>query len=975
VHQHTTVLLSKEATAVCGRRRRRAPPPGGPQRGGGREGLAPPVEDMDHPHRMLSPTASLLAMVTATPALAPLPAPPPALPFSADIPWASFLAAADPVWSWNISSSAQRLAWNAVPSIYWQGAFVGNGNFGATVTVQAPTSAGAARGGGGPRVGAPVLTLGRTDTYERRSPPSLLSTGEIFCDEGRLPIGNLTLKTQRAVLSGTMRLSLYHAEVSGELLTLGGGRITFRLQVLATGDDDALLIEMNTSESEATSRWEFHPLSANASRPVPSFGLSESFPCRSKLYKPNPKVITRPVAKDGTRVWTQPLLVGMQYSTTLALNASDGGRRQLVSLTTGAPSASEDLAASAKRMVALLRSSPRAAAIAAHRAAWAGYYSLSFLSISHPKLEQFYWIHTYRLGIMMGFSGDDAPPPAYGVPDHTGLLFSPSNGLFNWDQNLQNQYISLFGANRGGLARGLLLLLEDRLPSLVANVPPAMRDGNRTLAGAQGHTGYSLLQDPHWHHANKSCVVPATNEPTCFVKPPSFLGDLVWVMWLLWQDFTHTRDMGRLPRLYPLLSGAATFCAKHMERGPGPDDLFHMPPTWSPEYFFGPGGGDTTYELALCKFGMRASLDAAALLNISATDDDRLPLFEERLAAFPPYATDARGLMVARGISFKVSHSATSHLTPIMFDTAGVAAPLLERSLDNWEYAARPWTRPWAGVETIHDFCGSTQHAAASTLINCTWNGKDHSLQVGCECERNDDRCEAHYCLAGANEAEGSACCGAGFELYSYGWSTVFNVLAGRANAALRNITYPIEHANLTALPLYVNPVEPLQSQIQANAQYTDGPADPTGEGPVVLMHGLQTMLLSSFNGSMHVFRGWNGGGDAAFHQMRAVGGFLVSANFSNGETLFVRVLNQAGAETHCNVSATSLKRPIAVLPVDVPMSVDDATGVVSLSLAKGQVVVLYHSKVAEAPQNASFVVKPVVQPLGTSNIWGLRTA
>ena len=62
---------------------------------------------------------------------------------------------------------------------------------------------------------------------------------------------------------------------------------------------------------------------------------------------------------------------------------------------------------------------------------------------------------------------------------------------------------------------------------------------------------------------------------------------------------------------------------------------------------------------------------------------------EERLAAFPPYATDARGLMVARGISFKVSHSATSHLTPIMFDTAGVATPLLERSLDSWEYAAQ----------------------------------------------------------------------------------------------------------------------------------------------------------------------------------------------------------------------------------------------------------------------------------------------
>ena len=916
--------------------------------------------------------------------------------FSADIPWSSFLAAADPIWSWNISTTAQRLAWNAVPSIYWQGAFVGNGNLGASVTVQAPISAGAARGGGGPRVGAPVLTLGRTDTYERRTPPSPLSTGEIFCDEGRLPIGNLTLKTQRAVLTGTMRLSLHDAEVSGELSTLGGGAIAFRVQVLATGND-ALVIEMNASASEAGARWEFHPLSANASRPVPSFGLSESFPCRSKLYKPNPEVIARPVAKDGTRVWTQPLLVGMQYSTTLALNATEGGRRQLLSLTTGAPSENEDLEAAAAGMAALLRPVTRAAALAAHRAAWADYYALSFLSISHPRLEQFYWIHTYRLGVMMGLKGEDAPAPAFGVPDHTGLLFSPSNGLFNWDQNLQNQYVALFGANRGGLASGLLLLLEDRLPSLVANVPPEMRDGKRTLAGAQGHTGYSLLQDPHWHHANASCVEPGAAAPTCFVEPPSYLGDLTWVAWLLWQDFTHTRDVARLPRIYALLSGAASFCAKQMRRDEASSShgrgggLFHMPPTWSPEYFFGPGDGDTTYELALCKFGMAASLEAAALLNISRAEDDRLAMFEERLAAFPPYATDGRGLMVSRGVGYKVAHSATSHLAPIIFDADGVAPPLLKRSLDSWEYAARPWTRAWAGVETLHDYCGATQHAAPPTPVNCTWDGKHRSLQVGCECDHDDSRCATHFCLSGANAAEGSACCGAGWELYSYGWAAVFNVYAGRADAALRNVTYPIEHANVTLEPRYINPVEPLQSQIQANAQYTDGPADPTGEGPVVLMHGLQSMLLAAFNGSIHVFRGWGAasGGDAAFHQLRAAGGFLVSANFSHGETAFVRVLNQAGAEPHCRISAHSLRRPVSILPTGVPMSVDATTGVISLSLAKGQAAVLYHAEEEEdrwaaaaeqegvppPPPRRRFVVQPVVHPSGTSNQWGLRRA
>ena len=42
-----------------------------------------------------------------------------------------------------------------------------------------------------------------------------------------------------------------------------------------------------------------------------------------------------------------------------------------------------------------------------------------------------------------------------------------------------------------------------------------------------------------------------------------------------------------------------------------------------------------------------------------------------------------------------------------------------------------------------------------------------------------------------------------------------------------------MDHANTSLVPQYVNPSEVLQSQIQANAQYTDGPGDPTGEPPM----------------------------------------------------------------------------------------------------------------------------------------------
>jgi len=160
-----------------------------------------------------------------------------------------------------------------------------------------------------------------------------------------------------------------------------------------------------------------------------------------------------------------------------------------------------------------------------------------------------------------------------------------------------------------------------------------------------------------------------------------------------------------------------------------------------------------------------------------------------------------------------------------------------------------------------------------------------------------------------------------------------------------------------------------LQSQIQANAQYTDGPGDPTGETPPALMWGLQEMLLSSFNTTIHVFRGWGrDSGDASFHDLRAEGAFALSANFSGGETCFVRVVSVA-RDAVARIAARTLRTPLAVSPAGVPFTVDPASGVVSITLSRGQPALLYPADAAPR----SFVVAPVAQPSGSSNHWGLR--
>ena len=82
------------------------------------------------------------------------------------------------------------------------------------------------------------------------------------------------------------------------------------------------------------------------------------------------------------------------------------------------------------------RASTLHAGVAAHREAWHTFYtSGGFLTLPHPRLEQFYWVTQYKMGCGMGLRGDLEGDG--GVMDHTAPWFLPNNGLFNWDLNIQ----------------------------------------------------------------------------------------------------------------------------------------------------------------------------------------------------------------------------------------------------------------------------------------------------------------------------------------------------------------------------------------------------------------------------------------------------------------------------------------------------------------------------------------------------------
>ena len=240
------------------------------------------------------------------------------------------------------------------------------------------------------------------------------------------------------------------------------------------------------------------------------------------------------------------------------------------------------------------------------------------------------------------------------------------------------------GANRASLVEPLLRFIESVASDLCQNVVAAARDPDcsgagpfQTLAGPSAHTGYLSVGRIEVGHHDPGC----SSTDRC-IEPPGPLGDLVWTLTNVHQAWELTRNESLGRRLYPLLAAATNQYVHWLNRSA--DGLYHLPPTFSPEYLAGPGDGDTSYDLAICRWGLRATLELASELGIDR--DPRTTVFRDRLANLANFSTDSRGLSVARGLPFSQPHRHFSHLLGIVLRDPTIMGDtqLLERSVDNW---------------------------------------------------------------------------------------------------------------------------------------------------------------------------------------------------------------------------------------------------------------------------------------------------
>ena len=244
--------------------------------------------------------------------------------------------------------------------------------------------------------------------------------------------------------------------------------------------------------------------------------------------------------------------------------------------------------------------------------------------------------------------------------------------------------------------------------ALRANAPIAWQTDS--LAGPEGHSSFWLLNDPYldsgWNPNDRPMGSAATPDSNT-THAPSYTANLLWALhdiWRQWAFSTPKDGMQALKALWPVLVGHMNLHL-HMLRN-GSDGKLHLPPSWSPEYnekITRMGSGDTTYHLALVRWGLGRLVEGCQILHCTDSGHETWSSTLEQLADF---AVDGKtgGLQVATNLSFSVSHRHFSHLFPCFpLGLLNATDPRCVVAADQWYNAAMHG--PWATPSTTGDWC------------------------------------------------------------------------------------------------------------------------------------------------------------------------------------------------------------------------------------------------------------------------------
>lgn len=529
-----------------------------------------------------------------------------------NIDWQKFLAKSD-------------MVFDTLTTRWEEGIFTGNGLMGAMLYMKDENTL--------------RLEIGRTDVRDHRKE----SISHLFA-KARLPIGHFEIKPSGRILKNNARVNLRDAEATGTILTDKG---TVQWRILTLSNEDIILFQYTLTGKEASLAVHWVPEVSISSR--------TKFEVKQPVnYKPNPKPISGEMT--GVQYCRQPMLAGGDYTT--AWKQSGSKTVKTLYITVGYNPESSSLNEAVKK-IKVINNEATQSSIKRHRQWWHQYYPESFISLPDARMESFYWIQQYKLAS----ATREGKPPI----DLMGPWFRYTPWPAYWfNLNIQLTYSPLFTANRLGLSKGLIKMIDDAEENLAANVPQEYRPQG---AGVSRSGSIDMISPVDVFKERDPDASDAQLE----------MGNLTWMLYYYWLQYRYTMDEELKNNLFPILKKNINYYIDIMHKGE--DGKWHLPYTYSPEY---PGGvtRDCNYDLSLFRWGCQT------LLQINP-QDELAEKWKDILLNLTDYPKDSTGLRIGADVGFSTSHRHYSHMLMIyplymMNWDQTENRELIRKSLEHW---------------------------------------------------------------------------------------------------------------------------------------------------------------------------------------------------------------------------------------------------------------------------------------------------
>ena len=531
---------------------------------------------------------------------------------------------------WPEFMSSQDMIWEVLPEYWHESAYLGNGRLGLMIYKE-------------PEKNYIRFETSNCDVHDHREKRDVFGTP-------RLLTGHFALHPEGEIISGKMRLDLWNAEATTDIVTTKGA---IHLKTFVHADDMIMIVKATTEGEEKDFQWEWIAAEANSPRYL-FFKNQDKMDKIPQDYQLNPAAEIS--QKNDINLSTQKLLAGGETVVGWQESKAEKGERILwINLTHTFPQTNageigmKEIKKAGRQGFKKLQST--------HRKWWNAYYPASFITLPEIQKENFYWIQMYKLA--SATRGDRA------LIDNTGpwLTETPWPNAW-WNLNVQLTYWALNASDHLDLAASLENALYNHIDELRLNVPSAYRSNSLGIGVA----------------SNLECMSTEIGIPG---KGKAQVGLLPWACHNLWLIYRHKMDDNVLrDKLFPLLKGAVNYYLHFLEKGE--DGKLHLPKTYSPEY---DAVEDCNFDLALLRWGCQTLLESAKRLNIQ---DPLMETWQSVLYDLVAYPMDENGLLIGKDMPYAFSHRHYSHLLAIyplyLLNTEQTGAvDIIEKSLAFWQ--------------------------------------------------------------------------------------------------------------------------------------------------------------------------------------------------------------------------------------------------------------------------------------------------